>query len=174
MAWRALGRLRCRFPELLARRARGADPVALAAALAGASPGAAPDLWGALPSLQPRLLFVAGTLDAKFRALAARMAAAASGGGDAGGVCACGGPAPGSAGFRGPATPDASSGGSECGGCGELAAAGGGAGDMGACGGPGLAPRRAAACAVVAGAGHTVHLERPEALAAVLAAFLDA
>ena len=163
-----------RFPELLARRARGANAAALAGALAGASPGAAPDLWGALPALRPRLLYVAGALDANFRALAAHMAAAANGGGDAGDACACGGPAPGSVGFEGPATPDAGSEGSECGGFGEVGAAGGGAGDMGACSGPALAPQRAAACAVVAGAGHAVHLEHPEALAAVLAAFLDA
>ncbi|KAK9837268.1 hypothetical protein WJX81_002656 [Elliptochloris bilobata] len=63
--WASL-RAHPRFPELLARRACGGDAAALAAALVGASPGRAPDLWAALPALWPQLLFVAGALDAKF------------------------------------------------------------------------------------------------------------
>ena len=160
----------CRFHGLLASRARGADAAALADALAGASPGRAPDLWAALPLLRPRLLFVAGALDAKFAALAARMAAAANGGG----TDACGGLTPGSGGLDGLAAPDASSQSAGRGELGDSAAAKGGTSDRGPCGGPALAPVNTAACAVVAGAGHAVHLERPEALVRVLATFLDA
>lgn len=144
-----------RFAELLARRERGGCAAALAAALSAASPGRAPDLWADLPTLQPRLLFVAGALDAKFAALAARMAAAAPGTG-CGGVE--GGAGTGLAGLGGAAA----------------ARSGSGHGNAGTGAGVGCpSVRTRAGVRVVEGSGHAVHLEQPAALARVLAAFLD-
>jgi pimeloyl-ACP methyl ester carboxylesterase len=159
---------RCRrFPEVRARRARGGEAAALAAALAGASPGRAPDLWDALPRLRPRLLFVAGALDGQYAALAHRMAAAANGelrdGADAEAAAGegLGGGALGAANCdAGAATCSTDSN------CGEAAALGVAAAGRGAAAG------RRAEVAVVPGCGHAVPVERPGALARVLAVFL--
>ena len=150
----------CRFAELLAQRERGGCAAALAAALSAASPGRAPDLWADLPTLQPRLLFVAGALDAKFVALAARMAAAAPGGSCGG---AEGGAGTGLAGLRGAAAARSGSG--------QGDGPEGGAGTGAGVGWPLVGIR--AGMTVVEGSGHAVHLEQPAALARVLAAFLD-
>lgn len=51
------------------------DPAALAAALRGIGTGAMEPLWGRLPELAMPVVLVAGERDAKFRAIASRMAA---------------------------------------------------------------------------------------------------
>jgi isochorismate synthase/2-succinyl-5-enolpyruvyl-6-hydroxy-3-cyclohexene-1-carboxylate synthase/2-succinyl-6-hydroxy-2,4-cyclohexadiene-1-carboxylate synthase/O-succinylbenzoate synthase len=78
---------RPRFADVEARRAPARDAHALAAALAAASPGRAPDLWPLLAAASPtatspllRIAFVAGALDAKFAAAARKMALACSAG----------------------------------------------------------------------------------------------
>jgi isochorismate synthase/2-succinyl-5-enolpyruvyl-6-hydroxy-3-cyclohexene-1-carboxylate synthase/2-succinyl-6-hydroxy-2,4-cyclohexadiene-1-carboxylate synthase/O-succinylbenzoate synthase len=74
---------RPRFADVEARRAPTRDAHALAAALAAASPGRAPDLWPLLAAVSPgtssqllRIAFVAGAMDAKFAAAARKMALA--------------------------------------------------------------------------------------------------
>ena len=62
-----------RFDDLLRRRLRG-RPAALAAALTGLSVGVQPVLWEALPRLPIPALFIAGAADAKYRAVADRIA----------------------------------------------------------------------------------------------------
>jgi 2-succinyl-6-hydroxy-2,4-cyclohexadiene-1-carboxylate synthase len=57
-----------------AMRMRG-DPAGLAACLRGMGQGAMAPMWDALPSLQAPALLLAGELDAKYRDLAAKMAA---------------------------------------------------------------------------------------------------
>jgi len=158
--------LRCRrFPEVQARRARGGGAAALAAALAGASPGRAPDLWAALPRLRPRLLFVAGALDGQYAALAHRMAAAANGelrdGADA--EAAAGEGLGGLA--RAATRRDAASALCSMGSNGAVATGA-------AVAGRAAAPGRRAEVAVVPGCGHAVPVESPGALASVLANFL--
>ena len=62
-----------RFDDLLRRRLRG-RPAALAAALRGLSVAVQPVLWEALPRLPIPALFIAGADDAKYRAVADRIA----------------------------------------------------------------------------------------------------
>lgn len=62
------------FGGLLQRRLRQ-DPGQLAAALRGLSVARQPALWDALPELRCPALFIAGAGDAKYRALAERVAA---------------------------------------------------------------------------------------------------
>ena len=62
------------FGDLLRRRLR-ARPASLAAALTGLSVGVQPVLWEALPRLPIPALFIAGAADAKYRAVADRIAA---------------------------------------------------------------------------------------------------
>ncbi len=57
---------------LVAARARQ-DPAAMAAVVAGLSPGRQPPLWDALARLAPRVFYVAGRRDAKYTALARRL-----------------------------------------------------------------------------------------------------
>ena len=61
------------FDDLLRRRLRG-RPASLAAALRGLSVAVQPVLWEALPRLQIPALFIAGADDAKYRAVADRIA----------------------------------------------------------------------------------------------------
>ena len=61
------------FEDLLQRRLRG-RPASLAAALRGLSVGVQPVLWEALPRLPIPALFIAGADDAKYRAVADRIA----------------------------------------------------------------------------------------------------
>ncbi len=63
-----------RFDDLLRRRLRG-RPASLAAAMRGLSVGVQPVLWEALPRLLIPALFIAGADDAKYRAVADRIAA---------------------------------------------------------------------------------------------------
>ena len=63
-----------RFGDLLRRRLRQ-NPETLAAALRGLSVARQPALWDALPRLPIPGLFIAGAEDAKYRALAERIAA---------------------------------------------------------------------------------------------------
>lgn len=58
---------------LVARRARQ-DPAAMAAVVAGMSPGRQPPLWEGLARLAPRVVYVAGARDSKYAALARRLA----------------------------------------------------------------------------------------------------
>lgn len=114
--------------------------------LAAASPGRQAPLWDVLPRLQARLLFVAGGEDARFAALAHRMAAAvnnSSRGGDAAHAAAS----------------VLASGSSAANGDRQTAAA--------------QTVHGKAAAAEVPGCGHAVHLERPEALALLLQEFLQ-
>ena len=60
----------------MAGRGEAATAEGLAAVLREGSPGLAEPLWDRLPSLQVPVQFIAGQLDAKFVALAAKMAAA--------------------------------------------------------------------------------------------------
>ena len=69
----------CRFSDLVAERGETATAKGLAAVLREGSPGLAEPLWDRLPSLQVPVQFIAGQLDAKFVALAAKMAAATAG-----------------------------------------------------------------------------------------------
>ena len=62
------------FDDLLRRRLRG-RPAALAAALRGLSVAVQPVLWDALPRLPIPALFIAGAGDAKYHAVAERIAA---------------------------------------------------------------------------------------------------
>ena len=62
-----------RFDDLLRRRLRG-RPASLAAAMRGLSVGVQPVLWEALPRLPIPALFIAGADDAKYRAVAERIA----------------------------------------------------------------------------------------------------
>ena len=66
----------CRFSDLIAGRGEAATAKGLAAVLREGSPGLAEPLWDRLASLQVPVQFIAGQLDAKFVALAAKMAAA--------------------------------------------------------------------------------------------------
>ena len=61
------------FDDLLRRRLRG-RPASLGAALRGLSVGVQPVLWEALPRLPIPALFIAGAADAKYRAVAERIA----------------------------------------------------------------------------------------------------
>ena len=61
------------FDDLLRRRLRG-RPASLAAAMRGLSVGVQPVLWKALPRLPIPALFIAGADDAKYRAVADRIA----------------------------------------------------------------------------------------------------
>ena len=61
------------FDDLLRRRLRG-RPSSLAAAMRGLSVGVQPVLWEALPRLPIPALFIAGADDAKYRAVADRIA----------------------------------------------------------------------------------------------------
>ena len=67
-------RQRPHFDDLLRRRLRG-RPDSLAAALRGLSVAVQPALWDALPRLPIPALFIAGADDAKYRAVAERIAA---------------------------------------------------------------------------------------------------
>ena len=69
-----------RFAALLAERAqqRAGDAAQLAAVLSAASPGRQAALWPELARLRPATLFVAGAEDARFGALADRMAGMAA------------------------------------------------------------------------------------------------
>lgn len=62
----------CRFPRTLALRSQG-DAEPLAAVLSAASPGRTPPLWDEFTKFPPRLLWVAGQLDAKYVELGKRM-----------------------------------------------------------------------------------------------------
>lgn len=66
-------RRRADFDALLRRRLRG-SPDSLAAALRGLSVAVQPALWEALPRLPMPSLFIAGAEDAKYRAVAGRIA----------------------------------------------------------------------------------------------------
>ena len=66
-------RRRPHFDDLLRRRLRG-RPASLAAALRGLSVSVQPVLWEALPRLPIPALFIAGADDAKYRAIADRIA----------------------------------------------------------------------------------------------------
>jgi 2-succinyl-6-hydroxy-2,4-cyclohexadiene-1-carboxylate synthase len=66
-------RRRAEFDALLRRRLRG-RPASLAAALRGLSVAVQPALWEALPRLPMPALFIAGAEDAKYRAVAGRIA----------------------------------------------------------------------------------------------------
>jgi pimeloyl-ACP methyl ester carboxylesterase len=124
------------------------DRTALQAVLKHASPGRQQPLWAALPHLTPRVLFIAGGEDAKFAALAHRMAAAVNGGDfDAGRPHGC------------DDNPIENASGSH-----QITG--------GLASHPAAAEPRAAA-AEVPGCGHAVHLERPEALALLLHDFLQ-
>lgn len=68
----ALSRHR-QFASLLRRRLRQ-NPATLAAALRGLSVSRQPPLWDALPRLTVPALFIAGAADAKYRAIAERIA----------------------------------------------------------------------------------------------------
>jgi len=144
-----------RFGRLLAaRRAAAAAPgaaAALAAALEACSPGRTPSAWPRLPRLAgatPTLL-IAGGLDAKFvathRAMAARIAAGSGGGGGRGSGGWAGGPPP--------PLPGAGADGA------ALAAA---------------LRADGVACVEVAGAGHALPTERPDAIVAALLGLLAA
>ena len=61
------------FAAVLRRRLRG-RPASLAAALRGLSVAVQPALWEALPRLRVPALFIAGAEDAKYRAVAGRIA----------------------------------------------------------------------------------------------------
>ena len=61
------------FDAVLSRRLRQRPP-ALAAALRGLSVAVQPALWAALPRLPMPALFIAGAEDAKYRAVAGRIA----------------------------------------------------------------------------------------------------
>ena len=67
-------RRRADFDALLRRRLRG-SPASLAAALHGLSVAVQPALWYALSALPVPALFIAGAEDAKYRAVAGRIAA---------------------------------------------------------------------------------------------------
>lgn len=64
-----------RFSALLAERASSGSAADLPALLSAASPGRQEPLWRELGGLRVPALFVAGAQDAKFAALARRMAA---------------------------------------------------------------------------------------------------
>ena len=66
----------CRFKDIIGARGSAAGAEALAAVLREASPGLAKPLWDILPSMPMPTQFVAGGLDTKFAALAAKMASA--------------------------------------------------------------------------------------------------
>lgn len=70
----------CRFTELTTARGSAADAEAMAAVLRQASPGVARPMWDILSALPIPVQFVAGELDAKFAALAAKMASARNSG----------------------------------------------------------------------------------------------
>ena len=123
------------------------DRTALQAVLKHASPGRQQPLWDALPKLAARVLFIAGAEDIKFAALAHRMAAVINNSGD--------NPLDRPHGLEGPAA-DESSSSQHINGAGHSAA-----------------DDARAAAVEVAGCGHAVHLERPEALALLLHQFLQ-
>ena len=123
------------------------DRTALQAVLKHASPARQQPLWAALPHLAPRVLFIAGAEDAKFAALAHRMASTANGG-DIGTNRMHG--------FDDPV--DEAHGSRQASGDRSVHAAA-------------VKPR--AAAVEVPGCGHAVHLERPEALALLLHDFLQ-
>jgi 2-succinyl-6-hydroxy-2,4-cyclohexadiene-1-carboxylate synthase len=65
--------------ELARADQRRNDPLAMAAVMRGLSVGAMAPLWGRLGGLEMPVTFVAGTRDAKFRAIGERFAAACPG-----------------------------------------------------------------------------------------------
>ena len=69
----------CRYSALLEGRASGDSAAGLPALLSAASPGRQEPLWQELGGLCVPALFVAGAQDAKFTALARRMAGLAAG-----------------------------------------------------------------------------------------------
>ena len=65
----------CRFADIAMSRGTSVGAEALATVLTVASPGIAQPLWESIPALPMPTQFVAGELDAKFAAIATKMAA---------------------------------------------------------------------------------------------------